>query len=787
MKKTVLFLAVVCSASTLLAQRSMTDSVYTIGHVEIVANKKQALQDQSVSLLNMDVPLKFLPITVSRLDAKTMERKHILTLESAVRFLPGVVKTSDQLGAFERYSIRGTSDAVIAYDGIRDERSLLNTMPFGDLSSVESIEVIKGPASILSGHSVMGGVINIVHKKATADFNANASLSYGSWNEKEATVGFGGKLIGPLNYRANVHYSNGDGYRMVNADRFSGLFAIGMQVGKKGYLDANVTFCDDHYTTDIGGAPTMPGDVFEVATGNKFASSGERNPLCDYETVYNDLANNKMRRRNIDVVIDYKQELTRWMSFRERFSYGHSNTDYSCVEKVGYRTSSNPIYNWFYLDKKNNKVYIEMDSVRSGDPLCFNPDNYAYTNTAELTGKFFTNIVTHNYTFGWNYSFLDYTQYNGYNKGDVYGPGLNQMLPVQNPHYVRDWWDSKVSAATIRRQMTNGIYLHDVLDINEHWKGMLGLRFDTYRYKNATATIDDGRQQYKEENRTDWKQVTTNALTYRAGLVYLPIPEVSVYASAASYFKPYNTMYDPTTIYIDRNGHEFNPDQVDGEVFKPEKGNQYEVGARYEVSRILELNASLFYIRKFNVATSIGEKSIPGEGEVTKVNIRAQVGRAASKGFDFDLTLRPVSTLQIVAGAGWSDYRLIASNMDWVSTDDSWVTLNEDGKINIRATGIPRTTFYTYADYTIPKGVLKDLSFHLSGTFTDRIYRSIENKTYDPSRYIVDAGIYYTIKSQVTLALNINNLFNTKYYTMYSATRLAKPCNFMATVSYNFR
>ena len=109
---------------------------------------------------------------------------------------------------------------------------------------------------------------------------------------------------------------------------------------------------------------------------------------------------------------------------------------------------------------------------------------------------------------------------------------------------------------------------------------------------------------------------------------------------------------------------------------------------------------------------------------------------------------------------------------------------NEDGKVNLRATGVPRTTFYTYVDYTIPRGVLKDLSFHLSGTFTDRIYRNIQNNVYDPSRYIVDAGIYYTIKNNITLACNINNLFNNHYFS--SSTRLAKPRNFIATISYHF-
>lgn len=783
MNKTVLLLMCIGCAASSTAQRSIIDTTFTVGNVEIVANKKQALQDKPVELLGMDVPLKFLPITVTRMDSKTMERKHIVNMEDAVHFLPGVIMSSNQLGAFQRYSVRGTTDAVFAYDGIRDERTLLNNVPFGDLSSVESIEVIKGPASVLSGYSVMGGVINIIRKKASADFSANASLSYGSWNQKEATVGFGGKLFGPLNYRANVHYANGDGYRMVNADRFSGLFAIGMEVTKKGYLEANVSFNDDRYTTDIGGAPVMPGDIFVAATDKPFAASGERNPMADYEAVYNDLANNKMRRRNVDVTLDYRHELTHYMSIRERFSYNHSNLDYSCVERMSYRTSTDPIYDWYYINNKGVKTFVELDSLRSGNPLCFNPDNYSYTNTTELTGKFFTNILTHHYTAGWNYSFFDYTQYNGYGEGDVYGPGLNEMLSVKDPHYVRDWWDSKVSAASISRYQTNGFYLHDVIEVNDQWKGMIGLRYDNYRYKRATATIDDGRQHYDKENRTDWISIKNNALTYRAGIVYLPIPDVSIYASAASFFKPNNTTYNAKYIYIDKNGNEFNPDEADGEVFKPEKGYQLELGARYELNRMLELNGSVFYIRKHNVVRTLGNKTVENNGAVEEKSVRAQIGREISKGFDLDLTFRPVSTLEIVGGIGWSDKRTIASNLDWIPADADWVTYNEDGTVNLRATGIPRTTFYTYADYTIPKGVLKDLSFHLSGTFTDRIYSDVKNNVYEPAYYIVDAGIFYTINKQVTLGFNAYNLFNKKYFEY--TTRLAKPFHFMATVSYH--
>ena len=67
--------------------------------------------------------MKILPVTVTRLSADILERKNILNLEDAVRFLPGVT-VSDQLGAFYRFSVRGSNEPVISVDGFRDERSL---------------------------------------------------------------------------------------------------------------------------------------------------------------------------------------------------------------------------------------------------------------------------------------------------------------------------------------------------------------------------------------------------------------------------------------------------------------------------------------------------------------------------------------------------------------------------------------------------------------------------------------------------------------------------------------
>ena len=482
---------------------------------------------------------------------------------------------------------------------------------------------------------------------------------------------------------------------------------------------------------------------------------------------------------------NYTHKITDWMTLRERFNYGHSNLDYWCVENVSYPTSTQPVYDWYYINARNGATtYIDLENVKSGSPLCFNPDSHNYTNVLELGGKFNTGNLNHNYNFGWTYQFFNYTQYNGYNKDDVWGPGLGEIVSLKDPHTVRDWWDCKVSAAAIRNYITNGVYLHDVIAFSKQLKAMVGLRYDFYHYQNASATIKDGRQHYEEADRAAWKETRTGALTYKLGLVWQPVEPLSVYGSVANYFKPNTTVYNPNYIYIDRNGNEFNPDEAGGEVFKPEKGYQGEFGVRYELAEWLDVNASVFYIRKYNVVRTIGNKPVEENGSVVNKSVRAQVGKQTSKGVDLDLTLRPFQGFQFTSGLAVSDMRTVASYLDWIPKDATWVTYNEDGTINLRATNFPRTTFYAFADYTIMTGALKNLSFHINGNYTDKRYTNITDNIYLPATFIVDGGLFYTLKNGVTLGGNLYNIFNTKYFI--SATRPAKPRHFMITVGFKF-
>ena len=756
-------------------RKNITDTVFQLAPAEVRETIKK-----KVNFLNLAVPQKTLPITVTTLSSDVLERKNILNLEDAVRFLPGVT-VKDQLGAFYRFSVRGSSEAVVSVDGFRDERSLLNNVPFGDLSSVESIEVLKGAQAVLSGHSVMGGVINIVRKKAVPDFTAGARLSYGSWGVKSTSLDFGGKLSGPFTYRATAHYSTGDGYRHVHADRFSATASLAANIGKTGYFEGTIGYNDDKYDTEIGSAPAFRTEDIKNPAGEVIMPAGSRNPFADYHTVYNDFNNNTMTRQVTDISLAYTQQLTPFMKLRDRFSWNHSDLDYAGVEGMSYRTDATDRFSGgYYYESKNKKYYIDLtDSLKTGTPLCFSPDSRGWTNMLELTGEFKTGNIGHKYILGYTYSWFNYTQYNGWNNGDVWGPGLNQLVAMSNPQLVRNWWSFKYSEASIREYRTSGLYLHDVLDLGTHWKAMGSVRMDFYHYKTATATIEDGRQHYENANRSEWKKVETSAFTGRAGIVYIPIDAVSLYASFGSHFKPYNTMYSDRTIYLDRNGDRFNPSKDGGEVFQPEKGYQAEAGIRYLWGKYLDFSGSVYYLRKNNVVKSLGTLEEEGpNGEMVEKNISGQVGTADSRGFDLELTVRPIPSLAVTGGLGWQDYRVrkIRKSKEFPEYTD----VNK----NQRATGIPRTTSYVYADYTIPRGILKNLSVHLSGTYQDKVFTDVVNRVYYPALFLMDGGLFYTIKQKVTLALNVDNLLDKEYFK--SITVPGKPRNFTGTISYRF-
>lgn len=791
MKKTWIILPLVSLTCGIHAQEKKTvspaaDTTYNLQEVVIQTARKARPQ-----ITKLDVPMKYLPLSVNGIESKSLEIRGIRNIQDAVRFMPGIrIQTS--YGAFQQISVRGFDHAVLMIDGVRDERSAINnSYPVPDLSAVESIELLKGPASVLYGHSAVGGILNIVRKAPTERQTLNARVAYGSFENKEATLGVGGKLLGPVNYYANVNYADQTGWRDNGNRRFSGYLALNAQLTSNDFIDIRTGFNRDYYGTEIGLPDIMTQDIYNTSDNQLYLHKNDMLPGLDKTARYNN-ESDFMRNYSWNISGQYTHQFSESMKLVDRLSFTSDDINYFGTEELDYLESDEPIYNHYYWKSPTEKKYICLDTVYLSFPLRFSHIAKTVSNSLELNGHFYTGEVKHNYMGGYSFVALNRTSYSGYNLGeDVQGPGLYSHVSVYDPHSM-GYMVSRFSEATVTHHYANSIYLQDMIELNDQWKILAALRGDFYRYLSAEATTPTGKREY--ENHGSFNRVRNKALTYRFGAVYLPHPNTSLYASFASFFKPIRTFYRDNVIYVDANGERFNPTRNE-EVFKPENGYQAEVGIKYDLNRFLQANASLFYIRKMNsTATLTNSYQTEVDGQTKKLTVIGQVGVQDSKGFDFDVTVTPLPTLVFTLGYGFNDSK-IRKMKEVKDPELAQAIYGSDAqaakdKLNSQEgnwqANVPNQTFYAYGSYIIPKGWLKNLEFHFSSSYTGKVFRNTANSTWFDPYWITDLGASYTVNNHVHLTVNVNNLFNKSYYNQALGNQLvpSMPRNFQVALSY---
>lgn len=779
-------MALIAQAQEKKTYTNFADTTFNLQEVVVHINRKARPQ-----VTKLDVPMKYLPLSVNSLEAGSLEIRGIRNIQEATRFMPGIrIQTSH--GAFQQISVRGFDHAVMMVDGIRDERSAINnSYPIPDLSSVESIELLKGPASVLYGHSAVGGILNIVRKAPSERPTVNARLAYGSFENKEATLGMGGKLVGPVNYYANVNYADQEGWRDNGNRRFSGYLALSAQITPDDRLEIRSGFNRDFYGTEIGLPPIMSSDIYNTTDDQLYLHKNDMLPGLDREARYNN-ESDFMKNYGWNISGQYTHQFSEGMKLTDRLSFSADDINYFGTETLDYLESDEPIYDHYYWKGPDEKRYICLDTVYLSYPLRFSHIAKTVSNSLELSGHFQTGEVKHNYMGGYAFVALNRNSYTGYNLGDdVQGPGLYSHVSVYDPHSM-GYMTSKFSKATVTHHYANSLYLQDLLELGERWKVLAALRADFFRYLSASADTPTGKREY--ESHGSFNRIRNRALTYRLGAVYLPHPNTSLYASFATFFKPIRTFYQDNVVYVDANGERFTPTRNE-EVFKPEKGYQAEVGIKYDLNQLLHANASLFYIRKMNSTTTLSNNyEMEVDGQPVTGRVIGQVGTQDSKGFDFDVTLTPTPTLALTIGYGLNDSKIrrmkeikdpeLAAAVYGNDPQASKDNLNsQEG--NWQA-NVPNQTFYAYGSYTIPKGVLRDLEFHLSSSYTGKVYRDAANSTWFDPYWITDLGASYTINGHTRLTVNINNLFDNSYYNQALGNQLvpSMPRNFQVAISY---
>ncbi len=128
-----------------------------------------------------DTPLRDIPQSITVVPRQVLEDRNVQSLTQAVETVSGVVDASDQLGAPSgSRTIRGFTQEGNFRNGFRDapNRFILDS-PIG---TVEQVEVLRGPASVLFGAIEPGGVINIITRQPLSEPYYNLAFEAGNYN-----------------------------------------------------------------------------------------------------------------------------------------------------------------------------------------------------------------------------------------------------------------------------------------------------------------------------------------------------------------------------------------------------------------------------------------------------------------------------------------------------------------------------------------------------------------------------------------------------------------------------
>jgi len=169
------------------------------------------------------------PATVEVIDQQTLKDRGLRTTSEAVQAAVGVT-AGEAPGAPSIISMRGFNGDQIntLYNGIKMGPATMTGRPM-DVGNLEQIEILKGPASLLSGEGATGGAINYVTKRPhTGKIENEAFTSYDSIRGFRSGFGSGGSsAIKGLDYRFDV--TGAQGLSFID-DTYSRLLNISGQL-----------------------------------------------------------------------------------------------------------------------------------------------------------------------------------------------------------------------------------------------------------------------------------------------------------------------------------------------------------------------------------------------------------------------------------------------------------------------------------------------------------------------------------------------------------------------------
>ncbi|GGB19970.1 TonB-dependent siderophore receptor [Agarivorans gilvus] len=484
---------------------------------------QQGIANSTTTGSKMDVPIKELPFSVAVVDQQFIQDTGVKNIQDALLYTSGVYAGTfglDSRGDWTK--IRGVAPTQYL-DGMKTNfGNYNNTRP--DPFSLERIEILKGPSSVLYGQGSTGGTINLVSKLPQQQAAHQLWLQGGSHQRKQVAIDSTGPIANSkLLYRivglarkadTQVEHTEDNRY-LINP-------SLTWMISPETNLTLLANFQKDETGTVLQFVPAE-GSLYAGPNGQYIArSTFLSEPGWDgYDT----------EQTSFSALFDHRFNAI-W-SLAANARYTDSESDYRSMWSLptgATNPDGTPIY--YLPDGSINRAAYH----KQGQSKVFNAD-------VRATANFLTGNVEHALLMG-----IDAQQ--AKTRDDVwYGSGgtINPYAPVYGN--VPSGYTISPGAENTNSQL--GLYVSDQITL-QRASINAGLRYDSTKTETDGSSISPSDQ----------------AFSGRLGAMYHFDSGVSPYLSYSQSFEPQGTVNDANsgqTLYLD-----------------PLRGEQYELGLKYQ-------------------------------------------------------------------------------------------------------------------------------------------------------------------------------------------------------------
>ncbi|CAM3879399.1 iron complex outermembrane recepter protein [Pseudomonas synxantha] len=642
---------------------------------------------QSAAGTKTDTDIAEVPQSISVVGRTQMDQQKAQTVAEALKYTPGVFADSRADGLFDGLFIRGFG----GFGGLANFSKLLDGLPLQsgqylatpavDSYLLDRIDVLKGPASVLYGQASPGGVVNMVSKRPTDTPLHEVEVQTGSRGREQIATDHSG----PIDDQGIWSYR-------ITALTKKADTQINHTQEQRVAVAPSLTWRpnDDTSLTLLASYQKDPSSYYTGWVPAQGSVSGSATGKISRHFNPGEPSVDAYDREQTLFGYEFSHRFNDMWSFKQNTRYMDLNSEYK-----GFMVNYVNPYSSTTAGELNRLADHSIEKQQT-----FSVDNQLEANVD--TGPF-----QHKVLIGLEYDRAQSSMRFG-RSYDV--SGINYVNPV----YAQSAALPALTSHTVQKPEQTGLYLQDQIKWDQ-WTFLAGLRQDWAKTRTEDKVAGTNSHQ------------SDQALTGRVGVVYAFDNGISPYASYSNSFEP--------VVGTD----------AQGQAFKPTKGEQYEVGIKYQpVGWDSFITLSAFQIKQENVRTTD-----PGNAFYY-----VQTGEVRVRGAELEGRANLTDQISLLAGY---------SILDPEVTKDT--TKSNEGN---RPVSVPLSQASAWVDYAF-RGTFDGLTSGVGLRHIGKSYGDTNNDISVDAYTLVDAALRYDLNKASTalkgwsVAVNVNNL-NDKHY-----------------------